>query len=703
MPWKKILWIGAATLLGLIIALYILLSTYDYNSLKPQIERAVKDETGRELVLGGQINLRLGLSPALVVENLVFKNAPWGSRPDMMSLKRLEIRVALLPLIVGHADIKRFVLIEPDILIETDRSGRSNLAFKTEKEREKKTGGKGPPAEAKLRLPALTVAEVKIERGHVTYRDGKSDRVYAFAIDTMEADASGAESPVRLKMEATWKSKAFKIDGTIGSWSALTSGSTFPVHVVTTAAQIRFAVDGSIKDVLALRGMDVRMEAKGEDMAAFSSLSGEPVPLKGPFDISARLTDPAPGKYRVSELRMVLGDSDLSGSAEVDLSGYRPAVRAALLSKKLDLRPFLTGGSARGGEIEEMRGRSERGDKVFSDRPFPIQALDEADGTIKLQADKVLLPRVAIDAFKGEMELKGRHLLVKPFAAMVGEGPVNGSLDLDPQGSSAKVRMELEARQVDVGHMMQELGKGEPVQGHLDISMDVHSKGRSEAELMSGLDGRVVMTMKDGRIHNSYIELLGGDLSSGIFRLLNPFQKGTEYTDLHCLVSGFNLHDGMAETTAFVADTTEMSVIAEGEVNLKTEALDFSLKPVPKEGIGTGVTGKVSLSLSELARPFKLGGTLSHPSLGIDTALAAETLAKAAGGMVLFGPAGLAAMLLQGGSGEGNLCRVATEAAEKGVPLSAVEKQKGVLGRTEEGLEEGLGAVGKKLRGLFGN
>jgi hypothetical protein len=44
------------------------LSTYDCNSLKPQIERAVQDETGREPVLGGQINLSLGLSPALVVD-----------------------------------------------------------------------------------------------------------------------------------------------------------------------------------------------------------------------------------------------------------------------------------------------------------------------------------------------------------------------------------------------------------------------------------------------------------------------------------------------------------------------------------------------------------------------------------------------------------------------------------------------------------
>ena len=148
-----------------------------------------------------------------------------------------------------------------------------------------------------------------------------------------------------------------------------------------------------------------------------------------------------------------------------------------------------------------------------------------------------------------------------------------------------------------------------------------------------------------------------------------------------------------------------MSVIGEGEVNLKTEELDLSMKPVPKEGIATGVAGKVSLSLSELARPFKLRGTLAHPSLGIDTGRAAETIAKAVGGIVLFGPAGLAATLVRGGSGEGDLCRVALEAAEKGVPLSVVEEQEkkpGVLGQAGEALGEGLDKVGKKLKELFG-
>ena len=67
MRWK---WI-AGTIFFLIIAFMaavcVFLDTFDYNKLKPRIVRMVKDATGRELNIGGKIDLVIGLSPALLV------------------------------------------------------------------------------------------------------------------------------------------------------------------------------------------------------------------------------------------------------------------------------------------------------------------------------------------------------------------------------------------------------------------------------------------------------------------------------------------------------------------------------------------------------------------------------------------------------------------------------------------------------------
>lgn len=128
MRWKRIAGIAAVLFIAMIAAAYVILSTYDYNKLKPRIAKVVEDAPGRELTLAGDINLDVGLSPTLVVEDVSFQNATWGSRPELAKLKRFEIQVALLPLILKRIIVKRIILVSPDILVETDSSGKSKLS-----------------------------------------------------------------------------------------------------------------------------------------------------------------------------------------------------------------------------------------------------------------------------------------------------------------------------------------------------------------------------------------------------------------------------------------------------------------------------------------------------------------------------------------------------------------------------------------------
>jgi len=79
MRWEWVLAIVAGLMIALFVTVYVILSGYDFNRFKPQIAQTVRDATGRELTIGGDIRLQIGLTPALVVENVSFQNAPWGS------------------------------------------------------------------------------------------------------------------------------------------------------------------------------------------------------------------------------------------------------------------------------------------------------------------------------------------------------------------------------------------------------------------------------------------------------------------------------------------------------------------------------------------------------------------------------------------------------------------------------------------------
>ena len=118
-------WAGLA-LVVLVAAAAALLLSVDVGSYRGEIEAEFRKATGRDLAIGGDIDLSISFSPAVVVERVSIANAGWGSRPAMVSLERAEAEVELLPLLAGDIRVTRLVLVEPDILLETNADGLSN-------------------------------------------------------------------------------------------------------------------------------------------------------------------------------------------------------------------------------------------------------------------------------------------------------------------------------------------------------------------------------------------------------------------------------------------------------------------------------------------------------------------------------------------------------------------------------------------------
>lgn len=129
MRWKRFSGICVVLIIASMAAVYVLLVTYDYNKLKPHIAQMVKDATGRELNLGGEVDLAIGFSPALVVTDIAFANASWGSQPEMITVQRLQVQVRLLPLLRRNVEVNNISLAGVELLLETDPNGKGNWDF----------------------------------------------------------------------------------------------------------------------------------------------------------------------------------------------------------------------------------------------------------------------------------------------------------------------------------------------------------------------------------------------------------------------------------------------------------------------------------------------------------------------------------------------------------------------------------------------
>jgi AsmA family protein len=698
MKWKWISGVIAGSIVLMVAAVYVILSGYDYNGLKPEIIRAVRDDTGRELILGGDITLKLSFTPALVVNDVSFQNASWGSQPTLARIKRFEIKVRLLPLLSRRIEVKRLILIEPDILFETDISGKSNLAFETTEKQNPVKGEDETKRSGAWKLSGLTFNELQIEKGHITYIDHQLKATHTATVDSLTATAASSESPTNLKLKGAYNDTAFEATGTLCPFKAFINPiDAWPVAFAVKTENATLTLDGTVKDPLARLGIVLNFTLKGKDLGSLKQLSGAPFPLRGPFDISGRIADTGRNAYSISNLKIMQGENDLGGSVELKLAEDRPKVTAALTARKLDLRPYFQEGPHTEKTTKHSGNGAGKEDRLFPDRHLPLNILEQSEAEIKIQAAQVLLPNLPLTSLEMGIVLKDGALTIKPLKAVIGNGSIDGHLSLQSLGKVASLAMVFKINKLDIRYLTKELKSTESLEGNLDADIDIRTQGASIAGLMGGLNGMAIFVMGKGRVDNKDIEKLGGDLSSSLFHLLNPFRKETQYTSLNCSVGGFTLRDGVASTTALVVNTDYMVVVGEGEIDLKTERLNLSLKPVPKEGTGTRVTGKLSVSLDELARPFKLGGTLAHPSLAVDPTQTAIAFGKAVGGIMLFGPFGIAAALVGSSSGDETSCLAAIEAANKGVRVN-----KGLVGKITKGAEGVLESAGKELKKLFG-
>lgn len=683
-----------------VVSAWVLVSRYDFNELKPKASQAVMNATGRELTMEGDIELKVGLTPTLVVNGVSFQNAPWGSRPHMAAVKRLEVQVALIPLIRGNIEVKRLALIEPDIIIETNSSGASNFAFEAERDRMEPGEKKEPSAEREM--PALSFDNVLVENAVLTFRDGQTGKTHAASIERLTAVEQRNE---RLEVAAhgTYNGMPVEISGTLGPLSALTdSQKQWPIELTAETQDAAVTVDGSIKDAMNGKGMDLHVVVEGQSIAAIAGIAGVAgVPDMGPLKLAGRLTDPSTGTYRFSELDARLAESDVSGWAEVTLGDQRPRVHAELSAQTLDLRAFASGEDGAGTEATPARESPSRSDKVFSEERFPLNLLHMVDGEVTIQAEQILLPRVSLKSLTTKVTLEDGSVRLQPVQAIVSEGSLNGDALLAARGDVLELEMSLKVEDLNVGLLLKELKGNEVFEGILDADIQLAGRGISLADLMAQLNGTTVVIMGGGRINNKYVNVLGADVGSEMLRLLNPLAERKDYTEINCCVSRFDIVNGSADSTALVVDTTELTVVGEGTIDLGTEKLNLSLKPSPKKGVGATDSALPTLSLGELTKPFKLGGTLAHPKLAIDPSGTAIILGKAAAGTAVFGPAGIvAALATPGGTTDENPCLAAIEAAETGVKVGAEEK--GMAEDVTDATKTAVGEAQRQIKKLFG-
>jgi AsmA protein len=286
----------------------------DPNIWRPQIEAAAQRATGRTLRIGRLI-LVPSFSPTLAATDLSLANPPGLSRPDMATVARAEVKLALLPLLAGRVEIARLRLVHPDILLERDAAGQPNWHFDAGPD-------EAAPARASTKAgaaPAVLVRALRIEDGHLGWRGqdapaGDAAPPLGFDLHVLEAAASGLDSPVTLSAQGAYAGQALAVVAETGPLARLldrAAATLWPVKATLETPGARLAVTGTVTHPLDGAGYVLSVEGAAVNLSALDGLLAARLPPLRQVAVAARLADVGGRLPEVTGLAVRAGASDL--------------------------------------------------------------------------------------------------------------------------------------------------------------------------------------------------------------------------------------------------------------------------------------------------------------------------------------------------------------------------------------------------------
>ncbi len=693
-------WFGLLIVALVVVAVAILYSI-DVNSYRDEITAEFKKATGRDLTIGGEIDLSISLSPAVVVEEVAIANAEWGSRSQMVTLKRAEAQVELIPIITGDIRVTKLILVEPDILFETNADGVPNWQFAppaSDKPAPSTAAGEAKPSKSdaaeEAEAPKIPIFDhVEIRQGSLTYRNGQTGEKMQLDLTEVVAKAQSFTAPLTIDARGAWNQAPFSVSGSIESLPSLGSGRPFKLVVEAEAFGFNAKVAGAITEPGKRAGLDLQVVIGGANLSSLAPIAGPGLPKLGPINLNANVRGGVES-LQIDNIKLALATSDLFGNAAISQNGLRPRITGTLAATKIDLtallpKPSASAGSA--GAANNVASAAARPGRVFPSDPLPLAGLTAVDLDLNLDIGHLITPWFAVDAVKAGVKLDGGALKVKPLSASVAASQIDGELDFDASRATASLELAIHAPDLDLGGLLKQAGVTDLFEGRAKLSADLAGNGRSVAALMAGLSGEIKLLAEDGRLKTQVFDAAIGGASAVLGTL---FSGRKQWTVVNCLASSIDIKNGFATSRATLIDTEYATVIVEGSVNLASEALDLIVEPRAK-----------SATLN-VAVPVHVKGTLAEPSFEPD---AGAGLRKLGGllGIALFPPAAIA-FLGELGSADNECVKIATPkqgagaapGSETGTALPTSPKE--AIEKVKEGAEGLVKGVTSGLKSLLG-
>lgn len=620
-------WVGLFVLVVVVaLALFI---AFGLNTLRGPIARKVSDLTGRELRIEGNLEpVWSWRHMRFRAEKVSFANPDWASEPLMLRADAIEASVELLPLFYGQVYVPEVHLVRPELDLELAPDERKNWIL----ERDQKPKSHRP---SRFHVQSLTLDE-----GRLRYDDAVRDI-------TVQAELSADRDGVTAYAYGIYRSAGASVAARGGPVLSIKDSNTpYPLHFVGDFGDSSVEFDGTITNLVQLTSVDLAVELSGKTLAGLYNVIGIALPETSAYTTRGRLyrTDDL---VRYQDFSAKVGESDLAGTLQFDTDGGRPRtfMHGEVTAKVLN---FADLGSLVGTKQPRKSG-------VLPDMPFDSTRWDSIDADVSIKAGTIKRPAaLPIEQLATRIRMKDKVLTLDPLEFGIAGGKLAGTARLDGSKQPIAARLDMRVQHLSLPKLFPTIDKGQTSVGDINGLIELTGHGDSVAEMLGDANGKLGVFMDGGKVSRFLMELAALDL----WNVAKTKLEGDRPVDIRCAIGDFAVKDGIMKTNALVFDTQVVNIQGDGTINLKTEGMDLTVKPQPKDR-----------SLASLNSPLYVRGTFSAPKISLDVG---KLGAKGLGALIMGAINPLLAVLplLQEGKDKDSPCQQLIAQARKPAPAA---------------------------------
>jgi len=576
--------------LSAVLVLALVIVFFPWRILRGPLESYASHELQRQVTIG-DLDVDLGRITRVTLDEITIANAAWSADQQMAHATRMVLFFSLRALFKLSPDYVQ--LVQPDVLLERNADRVGNWHFGNDR----------------TRFPDVTAIDV--DHGTLRYRDPGLDADFSVKLDTEAAE--GERTSLRLSGSGKLRGEPFEIEGSSEGLVALRKqGDPYQLSLQARSGRTSVHFDGTIvpRDPENVRGT---LQLRGPDLSLLHPIVPAPIPWTPPYSLKGELVH-TQGLWTFRRFKGVVGDSDLSGDFQVDVSAARPKTTADLASARFDYkdlggfvglppgRPHSRPQAAAQQREQQRRAASGR---VLPDKPFEIAQLREYDADVKFRGTSVKWGTVPMDNLVAHLRLENGVLHFDPLDFGLGGGHVVSNVVVDVKPTPPQAHGELNARNVELKRIFPKLASPQGSAGRIGGRARFRTQGDNVAQLFAALNAEAAVSMRGGEASTLSLVMTNLDLARATELIL----KGDETAEINCAVAAFHAKDGVATPDLLVIDSTAELITGDGSVDFRQERYDLRLKGDSKHA-----------SLLALRGPIIIGGTFKvpvvRPSLG---------------------------------------------------------------------------------------